>query len=239
MINKLNQNESKTFVLSLGGSLIFPKTGIDIKFLSQFEKFIRKKVAQGCHFFIVTGGGTSARQYIDAATAICHKKLPNDDLDWLGIHASRYNAHLLRTIFRDLAYFRVIDNYDVIDKQAVDYKVVIAGGWKPGWSTDYDAVLLAQDYGVKTVINLSSIKMVYDKDPNKFKNAKAIKKIDWDDLIKIVGDEFMPGMNSPFDPVAAQLGKEINLKVIVCHGNDLKNLDNILEGKRFVGTVIE
>lgn len=49
----------------------------------------------------------------------------------------------------------------------------------------------------------------------------------------------MPGMNSPFDPVAAQLGKEINLKVIVCHGNDLKNLDNILEGKRFVGTVIE
>ncbi len=239
MINKLNNLSGRNYVFSLGGSLIFPKTGIDIKFLSQFDKFIRKKVAQGCHFFIVTGAGTPARQYQNAAELVCGHKLTNDDLDWLGIHASRHNAHLLRTIFRDLAYFRVIDNYDVIDKQAIDYKIVIAGGWKPGWSTDYDAVLLAQDYGVKTVIHLSTIKMAYNKDPVKYKNAKPIERLSWDGLLKITGDQFVPGMHAPFDPVASRLAKESGLRVIICNGHDFKNLDNILEGKEFVGTVIE
>ncbi len=239
MINKLNSLNGKTFVFSLGGSLIFPKTGIDIKFLIDFRNFIKQKVAQGCHFFIVAGGGATARQYSDAAALILGKQVTNDDLDWLGIHASRHNAHLLRTIFRDLAYFKVIDNYDVIDKQAIDYPVVIAGGWKPGWSTDYDAVLLAQDYNIKTIINLSTIKMGYDKDPVKYKNAKPIEKLNWDEMLNLTGDQFIPGMHAPFDPVAARLAKESALRVIICHGHDFKNLDNILEGKEFVGTVIE
>jgi uridylate kinase len=239
MINKLNSLNGKTYVFSLGGSLIFPKTGIDIKFLINFREFVKKKVAQGCHFFIVTGGGAAARQYIDVASKIVGHQITNDDLDWLGIHATRYNAHLLRTIFRDLAYIRVIDNYDVIDKQATEYKVVVAAGWKPGWSTDYCTALLAQDYGIKTVVNLSTIKMVYNKDPIKYKDAKPIERLNWDELLKLTGDQFIPGMHAPFDPVAARLAKEAGLRVVICNGHNFKNLDNILEGREFVGTVIE
>lgn len=231
--------DNKRFILSLGGSLIIPNGGIDVKFLKEFEEYIRKKVAQGCRFFIVTGGGATCRHYRDAAASVCGKKITNDDLDWLGVHSSRLNGHLMRTIFRDIAYKYFIKHYDMVDKKAGKAKVVIGVGWKPSWSTDYDAVLLAQDYHVDKVINMTSIDMVYDKDPNKFKDAKPIEKMSWDELSSVTDQKFTPGMNSPFDPIASKLAKDIGLKVIVCNGKNLKNLDNIIEGRKFVGTIIK
>lgn len=233
------KQDKKRFVLSLGGSLIIPNGGIDIKFLKEFEKYVRKKVAQGCHFFIVTGGGATARHYRDGAAAICGEKTTDNDLDWLGVHSSRLNGHLIRTIFRDIAYEHLIKHYDMVDKKAVEAKLVIGVAWKPGWSTDYDAVLLAQDYNINTVVNLSNIDMVYDKDPDKFPDAKPIRKISWKKMTGIVGNKWTPGLNMPFDPIASKLAKEIGIKVIVCNGRKLKNLDNIIEGKRFIGTIIK
>ncbi|PIS08770.1 UMP kinase [Candidatus Beckwithbacteria bacterium CG10_big_fil_rev_8_21_14_0_10_34_10] len=230
---------NKRYILSLGGSLIVPNGGIDVDFLKRFNQYIRKKVAQGCHFFIVTGGGASCRHYRDAAAEVCGKKITRDDLDWLGVHSSRLNGHLIRTIFQDIAYKHVIKHYDMVDKKAVDEKIVIGVGWKPGWSTDYDAVLLAQDYQVDKVINLTSIDMVYDKDPTKFKDAKPVKKISWNEMTDIVGSQWKPGLNAPFDPIASQLANKIRLKVIVCNGRNIENLDNIIEGKKFIGTVIQ
>jgi uridylate kinase len=228
----------KEFILSLGGSLIVPNGGIDIKFLQTFNRFIRKKVAQGCRFFIVCGGGMTTRHYQAAAKAVLGREITNEDMDWLGIHSTRLNAHLMRTIFRDIAYDHIIKHYDLIDKKAV-HPVVLCSGWRPGWSTDYDAVLLAQDYGIKYVINLSNIKMVYDKDPKKYENAKPIQKMHWNDLISIIGKKWVPGLNAPFDPIASQLAKSLGLEVIICDGKNLKNLDNILEDRQFIGTVIE
>jgi len=239
MIAKAARPAEKTFILSLGGSLIVPNGGIDINFLKGFEKFIRRKVAQGSRFFIVTGGGATARHYIEGASGVCGRRLTDDDRDWLGVHATRLNGHLLRTVFRDIAYKYFIKHYDLIDKKATSAPVVIGVGWKPGWSTDYDAVLLAQDYNIDQVINLTSIKMVYDKDPEKFPDAQPVKKIKWNELIRIVGQEWRPGLNSPFDPVASQKAKEIGLKVIVCDGRDLDNLDKIIKGEDFIGMIIE
>lgn len=231
----------KAIVLSLGGSLIVPDGGIDVDFLKKFNQFIRKQIASNhWQFFIVTGGGSTARHYQDSVRTVTGR-LHEQDVDWLGIHATRLNAHLLRSIFRDLAQRRIIHHYhkdkDLPDK--VGKSLVFCAGWKPGWSTDYDGVLLAQKYGVKELVNLSNIKMVYDKDPKKFPKAKPIKKISWDDYLNLVGEEWSPGLSAPFDPVASKLAKKIGLKVIVAHGHDLKNLERILQGKEFVGTVIE
>jgi len=233
------KEHNKRYIVSLGGSLIVPNGGIDTMFLIKFEKYIRKKVAQGCHFFIVTGAGVTGRHYIDAATKVCDHTLTDDDRDWLGIHATRLNAHLVRTIFRDIAYDIVIKEFSIVDKKAVEFPVVIAAGWKPGWSSDYDGVILAQDYGVKELINLTNLDMVYNKDPRKYKDAKPIEKMTWSELIKIVGKKFSPGMNTPFDPIASQLAQKIGLKVIICNGHNLENLENVLEGKKFIGTIIE
>jgi uridylate kinase len=57
-------------------------------------------------------------------------------------------------------------------------------------------------------------------------------------LAKIVGKTWSPGMNAPFDPIASQLAQTNGVKVIVCNGYKLENLDNILEGREFFGTRI-
>lgn len=223
-------------VISVGGSLIVPNGGIDTNFLTKLNYFIRNYIQKDFRFFLVAGGGKIARLYRDAAKKVIGE-VSNEDLDWLAIHLTRVNGHLLRTIFQDIAHPRIIENYH---KKLRNWKepVVIGAGWKPGWSTDYDAVILARDYGANTIINLSNIYYVYDKDPKKFKEAKPIKKITWEELESIVGDKWVPGLNTPFDPIATQLAKKLNLTVIITNGKDFNNLQNIFEGKKFKGTVV-
>lgn len=140
-----NGGDRETYIIKLGGSLIVPSEGIATTYLHQLQLFIRKQVAKHQRrFFIFVGGGLVARQYRDAGRAIVGHELTDEDLDWLGIHAARLNAHLLRTMFRDLAHPVIIKDYSIIQKP--EKPVVIAAGWKPGWSTDYPAVILAQDY---------------------------------------------------------------------------------------------
>jgi uridylate kinase len=225
-------------IISVGGSLIVPNDGIDTAFLTALNDFIRKQLADypKRQFFLVAGGGATTRHYQTAAQKVIGHKLSNDDLDWLGIHSTRLNAHLLRTIFRDIAHPFIINNYDIIRKVAES--VVIAAGWKPGCSTDLDAIMLCEDYQTRTVINLSNIMQVYDKDPKRFTNAKPISKICWSDFRKLVGDEWSPGMHAPFDPIASKKAESLKVTVVVM-GKDFNNVEKYLSGKPFIGTVIE
>lgn len=234
-----SNNHKQKLVISVGGSLIIPNGGIATTFLSDFNTFIREELSRqpAGQFFLVVGGGMTAKHYIDAGQEVVGHQLSADDLDWLGIHASRMNAHLVRTIFRDLAHPLVLKHYEIIRK--VSEPIAVAAGWKPGWSTDYCAVLLCQDYGVSTVINLSNIDRVYDKDPNKFPDAKPFDKISWSDYRNIVGDTWTPRMNAPFDPIASKLAQELGIKVVILNGKNFDNLRNYFAGKKFVGTLIE
>lgn len=224
-------------ILSLGGSLVVPNGGIDMEFIRSFYQFIKEKVGEGYRFFIVVGGGSTARHYIDAAKKITGT-ISDWDLDWLGIHTTRLNAHLIKTVFEGIVHPRVIANYR---KKIGNLKepVVVAAGWEPGWSTDYDAVTLARDYKAKIVFNLSNITQVYNKDPNVNSDAKPIDKITWKKYREMVGEIWTPGSNTPFDPVASKIAMERKLKVIILNGRNLKNLDNAIEGRSFTGTVIE
>lgn len=230
---------TEKIIMLIGGSLIVPDGGMDTEFLSNLNKFIRKKLAENKNrqFFLVVGGGSTERYYRDAGRDVIGYGITHDDLDWLGIHATRLNAHLIRTIFRDIAYSYIIKHYDVIRK--AKEPIVVASGWKPGWSTSFDAVLLCEDYDVKTIINLSNIDIVYDKEPKTNPDAKPIKNIAWADFRKIVGNEWTPEMNVPFDPIASKKAQELGLKVVILKGNNFGNLENYFAGKEFVGTVIE
>lgn len=228
-------DKSRPIIISLGGSLVVPNGGIDTDYLSLFNKFIREKIADSWRFFIVVGGGSLARHYIDAGKKVIGT-LTDWDLDWLGIHSTHLNAHLVRTIFRDIAHPRIINNYE---KKIRDLKepLVVAAGWKPGCSTDFDAVTLARDYGANIVINMSNITTVYDKDPKQFADAKPVHNITWEEFEKLVGNIWKPGSNLPFDPIATKLAKDLKLFVYVI-GKDLENLDKILEDVDFEGTII-
>ncbi len=219
-------------IISLGGSLVIPDK-INIEFLKEFRELILKKIKDK-RFIIILGGGKVCREYQNAASAVVD--ISKEDLDWLGIHATRLNAHLLRTLFRKHAHPRVIKD----PTETIDFKesILIAAGWKPGWSTDYDAVLLAKKFGIKKILNLTNVDYAYDKDPNKFKDAKIIKKTSWKEFSKIVGDEWNPGKNLPFDPIATKEAMKLGLKVIIANGENITNLNDIIEDKEFKGTII-
>jgi len=232
-MNKSTKKE--TIVLSVGGSLVVPKEGIDTVFLKNFKKLMEKFCRTGQRFVVVVGGGGTARQYQTAAKAIV--KLTRDDLDWLGIHSTRLNGHLVRTVLRDLAHpIMIKDPTTPLGKWTEP--ILVAAGWKPGWSTDYVATRLAKRLKAKFLVNLSNIDLLCDKDPNKFSDAKTIKDISWQDFRKIVGTEWDPGMNVPFDPVASRLAEQCKLDVVILNGKNIKNLDNFLSQKKFVGTTI-
>ncbi|MCX8008734.1 MAG: UMP kinase [Patescibacteria group bacterium] len=230
-------SQKQTFVLSLGGSLVVPKEGIDTVFLSAFNTFIRHQISsKQRRFFIVVGGGVTTRQYQEAARIVRGQEIEDVDLDWLGVHATRLNAQLIRTIFRDIADLRVIKHYEIILK--IDQPVAIAAGWKPGWSTDYCAVTLAQDYNISTVINMTNIDQVYDKDPKKHPDAKPIKELSWKEYRAMAGDTWKPGMNLPFDPIASKLADESGITVKILNGKNLDNLEKALNEEKFFGTII-
>jgi uridylate kinase len=227
-------------IISLGGSLVITHQ-IDWEFLKKFRNMIISEIKNGKRFAIITGGGFVAREYIQSASKIA--PLTKDDKDWLGIHATRMNAHLIKTIFRAYAHPRINKNprtkIDLKKHFARGEKIMVAAGWRPGWSTDYVATIIAERLGAKKLINLSNIKYVYDKDPKKYSDAKKIEKINWKDFRKIVGNVWDPGMNLPFDPVASKLAEENNLEVVITEGKNLENLKNILVDKNFEGTVVK
>jgi uridylate kinase len=224
---------AKTIVLSLGGSLIYPKD-IDVEFLKKFKTTILEFTKKGYRFAIYCGGGKLARNVQRAASKL--SKLSNEELDWLGIHATKLNAQLLKSVFKGESENFIIKN--PIMKIPFHKKVLVAAGWMPGWSTDYDAVLLAKNLGVTQVINMSNISHVYDKDPKKFKTAKKLDKLTWTNFSKLVGKKWQAGMNAPFDPIAAKEAQKSKMKVYII-GKDLRNLKNLIKGKDFKGTVIQ
>ena len=228
-------DSEKKFVISFGGSVICPKE-IDIKLLKKFYLFIKKEVKRGLKFVIVAGGGYTARSYQKAASKIT--KISNEDKDWLGIEATKLNALLLQKIFKKEAHPVLFDKRFKI-KNFGKYPIIIASGWKPGCSTDFDTIQIAVDFGAKLAILLGKPDYVYTSNPDKNKNAKPIKKMSWKDYFKLIPKKWIPGFHAPIDPVAAKLAMEKKIKVIVASGKDLKNFEKILKGEKFKGTILD
>lgn len=223
-------------VLSVGGSIIIPKTGFDTGFLKQFRELILDRVKKGDKFVMVVGGGATCRQYNKAILEVT--KLSSEQLDWLGIYATWFNAQFVRLMFGEYAYEEVINS--PFKKISTKKPIIISQGYKPGWSSDYTAILLTKTYGAKTMVNLTNVDYVYDKDPNKFSDAKKIERISWKDFRKnIVGYKWVPGANVPFDPIASSMAEKNGLTVKIVNGKSLEEVKKVLCGGKFKGTVIE
>lgn len=208
---------------------------IDTSFLKNFRELLQREIKNGKSFFIITGGGKTARRYQHAAEDI-RGGLPREDVDWLGIHSTRLNAHLMRALFLEEAQARIVKNPTRGNRGATP--IIVGAGWKPGWSTDYCAVMAAKKLGAKKLVNLSNIDYVYTADPKKDPSATKIEKIGWSEFRKIIPDHWDPGLSSPFDPVAAKEAESLGLEVAIINGTKLEEFQNYLDGKPFVGTII-
>ncbi len=229
-----SRETTKTIVLSLGGSLIMPSEKVNVPFLKKFRDLIRQHTARGYRFIIVTGGGDTARRYQQAARTIAAAPAP--DLDWIGIAATKINAELVRSIFGAAAHHAILT--DPRKKVSTSKKILVGSGWKPGFSSDNDAVILARTFSAQQVINMSNIPFVYTADPRKVKNARPIRQMSWDELLRITGRTWKPGAHVPFDPEAAKLAKRSKIEVVICQGTNLTNLRAIITGRSYRGTTI-
>lgn len=252
-------------VISLGGSIVAPAEGPDFKFLLNFRKVLISVLEKtGDRAILVIGGGSPARKWqnayrefrlelqreytISQQDSSGDRALPNaaldpdqqkdlqQALDRIGIAATRLNAQLVREAFSELCPQDVV--MDPTGDFEFEGKILVASGWKPGFSTDFDAVILAERFGAKRVINLSNVSQIYDDDPKKNPLAKPLKSVTYDALLKMTGTEWNPGANVPFDPIALMKAREIGLEIIFASGTELDNFMAILESKEFVGTII-
>jgi len=224
---------SKTIVIALGGSIVHPD-GIDTQFLKDFKKFLVPFLRRGVKFVLVIGGGSLSRRFQEAAGTVA--KVTDEDKDWIGIHATRLNAHLLRTIFRDVADPVIMDARGKMKKLRAP--VTIASGWRPGWSTDYVAMRVAGDLKIREAIIAGKPAHVYNKDHAKYPDAVPIHELSWREYRKLIPAKWKPGLHAPVDPVGAALGAREDVKAIIVGGRDLRNFAALLNGKEFKGTII-
>jgi uridylate kinase len=227
-------DKNKKIVISLGGSLIVPDE-IDVLFLNSFISTIKEYILKGFSFVIITGGGKVCRRYNESLKKITTPTTEN--LDWLGIAATRLNAEFVRIAFGGLAYEKVILDPDLIPE--TNKPVIVGGGWKPGNSSDLAAIHGAKSVGCSKIINLSNTDYVYSEDPKINPEASRIEKISWSEFRKIIPREFGPGIHTPFDPTAAREAEELGYEVVSLNGRNIENFKNYLDGKEFIGTEIK
>jgi len=223
-------------VISLGGSIIAPK-GLDLPYLKDFAGLVERYLAADASrkLIVVCGGGSLAREY-QAALRGVKPAASAEDQDWVGIAATRVNGELVRRMLRPWCVEDLVT--DPTAAFVFTGRVMVAAGWKPGFSTDNDAVVLAQRFGAALVINLSNVAMVYTADPRTDPGARALERLSWKEMLDIVAGEWTPGKNTPFDATAAHAAAASRIPVIFAEGRNLANLERILTGEKYVGTTI-
>jgi len=227
--------KKRVIVLSLGGSLIIPDN-IDINFLKQFIKIIKKNTNKN-KFIIICGGGKIARKYISALKSIgINEKLQS----FSGISATRMNARFMSYFFNQNPEKGIPVKMEEIKKYMQKQDIVFCGAleYHPHQTSDSTAAQVAHNF--KTIfINLTDIKGLYSKNPKKYKNAKFIPKISWKDFHKRANKvKFSPGQHFVLDQKASTLILKNKIPTYIL-GKNLNELDNFLNKRKFMGTRIE
>ena len=224
----------KIVVISLGGSIIIPDE-INKFILEKFKKILNKNTNK-YKFVVVCGGGKTARNYIDGFSMIPKKEYYQT---LFGIAATRLNAKFMTAFVGSNANKTLPKNMEDIEDYLAKHDIVFCGALRYGRheTSDSTAVKLAHFFD-SDFINITNVQGVYDKDP-KLKNSKYIPEISHDDFYKMAKKiHYKPGQHFIRDQTAAELIKKNNIRTFIL-GPDIKQLDNLLNEKHFVGTIIE
>lgn len=219
-------------VFALGGSVVVPDQ-VDEKYVAEFAKFALE-LAKKHTLAIVVGGGQTARRAIKEAR---ERGENNARQDYAGIDGSRYNASVISQAMgiEPLIPKNILDASKVLNTEGI----VIMGGTEPGHSTDGVAALLAEYIDADVIFKVTDVDGIYDKDPQKFSDAKKFKELPIDDLEKMtIGLSQDAGKYELFDIIAVKTIKRSGMKCITLNGHDLDNIKKAIDGKKFVGTVI-
>jgi len=218
-------------VVTVGGSIII-KDGEPKIFKDYADVLIEIKNKN--ELFLVVGGGKPAREYIRTARGLGASEATCDDI---GIEVTRLNAKLLIMALGDAAYPRVATNFHEAMEFAASGRIVVMGGTEPAHSTDAVGSILAEFIGADLLINATSVDGLYNKDPNKFEDAKMYEKITPTEMMSTLNrKEMKAGTYEFFDMTAIQIIKRSNIKARIVNGENPENILKALNSE--IGTTI-
>jgi len=221
----------KNVVISIGGSVILSEEA-DVTFLRKLANLF-KKISRQYKIFIIVGGGKVARKYIKLG-----RELGFDEkiLDSIGIDITRVNAKLLTNIIEE-------SNRDIPhttgEAKDMDKPIVVMGGTIPGHSTDMVGAELGEKINADRFIIATNVDGIYDKDPNKYRDAEQLKEVEIGQLIEKHGTKWKSaGKNTVIDGPALKIIKRAGLKTYVVNGKRLDQLEKAITDQSFDGTKI-
>ncbi|MCI4433783.1 MAG: UMP kinase [Nitrosopumilus sp.] len=220
----------KRIVIKLSGRIFSMD---NVKMLKDYASFL-VKISKIYQPVVVAGGGNIARHYITHARS---SGADESTLDELGIEISRLNAKLLIYALKNRAYSHPPTTLQEVRHAVDDGLIVVTGGLHPGQSTNGTAALIAEKIGAEQFLNATDVDGVYDKDPNKFKNAKKFKRIELKNLRNmLVQEDSVAGGYDLMDIVALKIIERSKIKTRILKA-DIKIIERAIKGED-VGTEI-
>ena len=181
---------------------------------------------------VVVGGGNFFRGLQESA-----KNMAQANADYMGMLATVINAVALKDALDKNGTQTRVQSAITMTAVAEPYirlrairhlekgRVVIfaAGTGNPFFSTDTAASLRASEMGCSKIIKATKVNGIYNKDPIKYKNAKLIKNISYNDVI----NENLQVM----DITAISLAKDTKIPIFITNIFKKNSLINVLNRK--------
>lgn len=230
-----------TQIVALGGSLLRPEEADErTMWFGQLRQMAVHFEGNGRKLGIVVGGGLPAREGITLARESFSDSYR---LDTVGIAATRLNATILQQTLQDIGC-NVAPVIPTSTNEAAEllesHNIVVMGGTTPGHTTDAVSVALARDCGASHCVIATNVSHVHDSDPRENPEAKPIEELTLAELAEITGTEPLgPGGSAAVDPVAVKWAMEASIKLAVLDGRDLSRVEDALEGRPFIGTLVK
>ena len=222
----------ESIVISLGGSVILSEDAT-VSYLKNLIDLL-KDLTRKYKIYLVIGGGKTARTYIKLGREL---NLNEQTLDQIGIEITRLNAKLIANIV-DISNKYIPQTTD--EAKNITKPVVIMGGTTPGHSTDMVGAELAEKINASKYIIATNVDGVYDKDPNKFKDALQLKEISVKQLIQKYGTKWdTAGQNLVIDGPALEIIDRAHIPTFVLNGKKLEELKKAITDQNFNGTIIK
>ncbi len=214
--------------------------GIDPAVVRYIAAEVKKVVANGCHMVLIVGGGNVVR-----GAELAGNGIRRVTADQMGMLSGLMNAMAVTDIFEseglntrcmsNIYATQVAESYSyrLAEKHLERGRVlVIAGGiGRPYFTHDTAAVSIGLELDCNIVLKATKVDGVYDKDPNKFKGARRIKKLTHQNALESAAIKVM-------DKAALGLALEQNMPVMVFDAMKPDNLLHATKGKD-IGTLIQ
>ncbi len=226
--------ETRSIVAKISGKLIAPEHPELVK---EYAEVFRRLAGEGYRIAVVVGGGKVARRYIDAARSLGSNEAI---LDLIGIAASRMNAYLLVLALNNLSYPMVARSLEDFLAYWSTGKIVVAGGFQPGQSTNAVSAIIAEAIGAKLIVNCTTVDAIYDKDPTVYRDARRLPRVTATQLSRILEEtqSVRAGKYQLLDPIALRIILRSKIYLAVINGKNPWDMVRLLKGEN-IGSLVE